>query len=40
MIKRILNAIKNIIISAQQARAAAMLARSGKYEQAQALYKD
>ena len=40
MIKRILNTIKEIIITIQQARAATMLARSGKYAEAQAVYKD
>ena len=40
MIKRILNNIKRFLISVQKARAAASLARSGKYTEAQALYKD
>ena len=40
MIARILTRIKDILIAMQQARAATVLARSGKYEQAQALYKD
>lgn len=40
MIKRLLNKIKNILITMQKARAASILARNGKYQQAQALYKD
>lgn len=40
MFKKILNTITDIIISAQQARAAAALARSGRWSEAQALYRD
>ena len=40
MIASIINSIKTFIISVQQARAAAMLARSGKYSEAQAVFKD
>lgn len=40
MIKRILKALKTFLITVQEARAAAMLARNGKYADAQAVYKD
>ena len=40
MIKKILALFNSFLISAYQARAAAALARSGKYTEAQAVYKD
>lgn len=40
MIKRILTKIKDILITMQKARVAAILARNGKYAEARAIYKD
>ena len=40
MFERLFKAIQSFLISAQQARAATTLARSGKWAEAQALYKD